>query len=272
MRRLTTTLLLLGALVGCRDDTVQLTFRPKVGTVYRYEVKVRSRSEVRLPGGDPQIRNDEITLQSEQTVLAAGRDGVRVKVILGDASGSVRTFVVRFDRAAQLESVESDDSAIPQGTDGAGGAAGAFGISEIFPAAAGAPPEGRLGPGERWKIDDRVSVPGAVEPAQLTGAGRLVELGLQDGAKVARLATSTTLRLTSTQNTAAGEQVLLDGEQVTEQRATHDLADGAVRAATSTTVGTFDLEISPPFGQLRDSVQGTLTVRVTSRTRRLDES
>ncbi|MEA3020877.1 MAG: hypothetical protein QOI47_2401 [Actinomycetota bacterium] len=261
-------LFLLGATVACRDDTVRLTFRPKVGAVYRYEVKVHSRSEVRLQGERPQVRDDDITLQSEQTVLAAGRDGVRVKVVLGDASGSVRTFVVRFDRAAQLQSVESDATSIPQGGD-AGTAAGTFGISEIFPAAAGAPPERRLGPGERWRIDDRVAVPGAVEPAQLTGSGRLVELGIEGGAKVARLATSSTLRLGSAQDTAAGERVLLDGRQVTRQRSTHDLSDGALRTATATTVGTFDLEITPPLGQPREPVQGTLSVRVTSRTQRL---
>ena len=59
---------------------------------------VRSRSEVRIPGETSQLRDEKIVLQSEHTVLAAGKDGVRVKVILGDASGSVRTFVVRFDR------------------------------------------------------------------------------------------------------------------------------------------------------------------------------
>lgn len=266
MRRLATlplVLLLAFGVTACRDDTVRLTFRPKVGAVYRYEVKVQSRSEVLLPGEKPRVHSEEIVLQSEQTVLNAGKDGVRVQVILGDASGSVRTFVVRFDRAAQLESVESDDAI-------SGGEAGVIGISEIFPAAAGAPPVGRLGPGERWTIDDDVSVPGSIGRARLTGEGRLVELGVQDGADVARLATSSLLRLSSAQETADGETVHLEGEQVTQQRASHDIADGAVREASSTTVGAFDLEIEAPFGQLRDAIHGTLTVRVTSRTRRLD--
>jgi hypothetical protein len=256
-------LLLLAGVTACRDDTVRLTFRPKVGAVYRYEVRVTSHSEVRLPGEKLREQSEEIVLQSKQTVLEAGEDGVRVQVILGDASGSVRTFVVRFDRAAQLESVESDDAI-------SDGEAGVIGISEIFPAAAGAPPDGRLQPGERWAIDDDVTVPGSIGRAVLTGEGRLVELGVLDGADVARLATSSRLRLSSAQETAEGETVHLDGEQVTEQRASHDLADGAVRAASSTTEGSFDLEIEAPFGQLRDPIRGTLTVRVTSRTRRLD--
>jgi hypothetical protein len=263
--------LLLGA-TACRDDTVRVTFRPDVGAVYRYEVTVRSRSEVRLPGEEPQVRTEEVVLQSEHTVIAAGRDGVRVRVILADAAGSVRTFVVRFDRAAQLESVESEDgngAATEAGTDEPEDA-GTFGISEIFPAAAGAPPDGPLGPGERWHIDDRVVVPGATSPARLTGEGRLAGLGVIDDEDVARLATSSVLRFSSSQQTDDGEVIALDGEQVTEQRAAHDLDDGAVRSSSSTTVGRFDLEITPPFGELRDPVRGTLSVRVTSRTVRLD--
>ena len=262
---------LLGVLLsGCRDDTVQVTFRPAVGAVYRYEVTVASHSEVRIPGEKPDVRDEEVVLQSEHTVLDAGPDGVRVRVILADASGSVRTFVVVFDRAAQLESVEADDAAGVDEADAPAGDTAAFGISEIFPAAAGAPPDRRLAPGERWAVDDSVAVPGSVGDARLLGEGRLVELGIDGGEEVARLATSAVLRLQLAQQDEGGETVLMDGEQVTEQRSTHDLADGAVRSASSTTTGTFALEIEPPFGQLRDAVRGTLQVRVTSRTVRLD--
>lgn len=257
-------------LTACRDDTIRVSFRPAVGAVYRYEVTVASRSEVRIPGERPDVREEEVVLQSEHTVLDAGPDGVRVRVILGNASGSVRTFVVVFDRAAQLESVEADDAAAVGETAASGSDPAAFGISEIFPAAAGAPPDRRLAPGERWEVDDLVAVPGAVGEAQLLGEGRLVELGIDDGEKVARLATSTVLRLQVTQQDVGGETVLLDGEQLTEQRSTHDLVDGAVRSASSTTRGTFALQIEPPFGQLRDAVRGTLEVRVTSKTVRLD--
>jgi hypothetical protein len=127
-------LLVAATVTACREDTVRLSFRPEVGDVYRYEVVVRSRSEVRLPGVEPEVREEEVVLQSEHTVLEADDDGVRVQVILGDASGSVRTFVVRFDRAAQLEAVEADDALVDASSD-----ADPFGISEIFPAASGTP-------------------------------------------------------------------------------------------------------------------------------------
>jgi hypothetical protein len=254
---------------GCKDDTVQVTFRPRVGAEYRYEVTVHSHSEVRIPGEDPEIRDDEVVLQSKHTVLAAGKDGVRVQVILGDAAGGIRTFVVRFDRAAQLESVESDDEH-PLGADTSSADPGIVGISEIFPGAAGAPPDRRLGPGARWHVDDRVTVPGADGDARLVGDGRLVELGIEDHEEVARLATTGVLELVSSQVADDGGIVVLQGSQVTEQRSTHDLDDGAVRSASSTTRGHFDLEIQPPFDQQRDPVRGTLTVTVTSETQRLD--
>jgi len=263
-------LLVLPVITGCRDDTVPVTFRPRIGSVYRYEITVRSRTEVRLPGEKPQVRSDEIHLQSEQTVLNAGANGVRVKVVLGDAKGGVRTFVVRFDRAAQLESVESEDTtSAAAGESATQSDSSVFGISEIFPAAAGAPPARQLHPGEGWPIDDRVTVPGSVGRAHLTGDGRLVALGYDGDAAVARIESATQLRFSSAQDSDGGERVLLDGVQVTDQHAAHDLKDGAVRTASSTTRGTFALEIQPPIGQVRDPVHGTLTVTVTSRTRRL---
>ena len=48
MRRLLATLLLLPALAACDDHTVAVTFRPEVGATYQYEVRVTSRSEIRL--------------------------------------------------------------------------------------------------------------------------------------------------------------------------------------------------------------------------------
>ena len=244
---------------------MRLSFRPDVGDVYRYEVTVRSRSEVRLPGHDPVVRSEEVVLQSEHTVLEADDDGVRVQVILADAAGSVRTFVVRFDRAAQLEAVEADDALVDVG-DGAD----AFGISEIFPAASGAPPDRRLAPGDRWEVDESIALPGAVGRSLLSGSGRLAELGVLDGNDVARVVTSTRLQLASEVVSLEGETLRLDGEQTTTQRASHDLADGSVRAASSSTTGEYDLEIRPPIGRIGEPVEGTLTVEVSSRSRRLD--
>lgn len=256
---------LLLLLSACRADTVRLSFRPSVGDVYRYEVTVTSRSEVRLPGAEPDVRAEEVVLQSEHTVLEADDDGVRVQVILADASGSVRTFVVRFDRAAQLEEVEADDALVD-----ATEAAEQFGISEIFPAASGAPPDRRLAPGDRWSIDESIELPGAVGRSVLRGSGRLTELGVLDGQDIARVSAETEVELASESVSLEGEVLRLDGEQSTTQRASHDLDDGSVREASSSTRGVYDLEIRPPLGRLGEPIRGSLTVEVSSRSRRLD--
>ena len=259
-RRLAAALLLLPLLAACREHTVSVTFRPEVGDTYQYEVTVRSRSEIRLEGEAPEVTTDEVVLRSQHTVLDAGPLGVRVRVVLAQEGTVPQAFVVVFDRSAQLESVEAVEG--PTGDAGSG-----LGISEIFPTAAGAPPDRRLSPGDRWSVDSDVVIPGSARPARLRGSGRLVELGVVDGRDVARLASRATLRIAS--DTATGD-LTLDGEQVIEQHATYDLADGSVRAASSTTTGTFEVEVAPPVGTGSDPVPGTLTVRVTSSTERLN--
>ena len=261
MRRLVATLLVLPLLAACRDHTVQVTFRPEVGAVYQYEVRVSSRSEIRLEGEEPEVTTDEVVLRSQHTVLDAGPLGVRVRVVLAQAGTVPQAFVVRFDRSAQLESVEAVEGPTPDADAGGG-----LGISEIFPTAAGAPPDRRLAPGDTWRVDDEVVVPGSDAPARLRGSGRLVELGVVDGREVARLASRATLRVAS--STVVGD-LSLDGTQVIEQRATYDLADGSVRSARSKTVGRFDVEVAPPVGTGSDAVPGTLRVEVTSTTTRL---
>lgn len=263
-RRFTSTLLAVAmaatGLVGCRDGTVRLTFRPEAGTTYRYEVEVRTVSEVRMGSQAPDIREEDVVLTAEHTVLRAGEDGVQVRVRLQEPGGPERVFEVVFDRAAQLEEVQSIEG-VPDDR------LGTLGISEIFPAAAGAPPDRPLAPGASWIIDDAIQLPdGSAAATQLTGSGRLVELAVVDGVEVARLASAARLPLESTQALPEGS-LHLSGSQVTEYAATHDLDDGAVREATSNTVGNFDLEIGPPTGVGTEPVSGTLRVEVSSSTR-----
>src|SRR5204862_2326468 len=110
-------------------------------------------------------------LTARQQVLDARGGTTRVEVQLSRDGIGARAFVMRFDRAAQLTAVESVEG-IPAE------ALGNLGLAEIFPAAAGAPPDRRLRPGDRWPIDDHVQLPGMTAPARLTGEGSLVELGV----------------------------------------------------------------------------------------------
>src|SRR5437588_271995 len=120
--------------------------------------------------------------------------------------GPVRTFVVRVDRAAQLAEVRSVEG-VPAS------ALGGLGLAEIFPAAAGAPPDRRLSPGDRWTLDQPVAVSGS-GPARLTGSGRLTELGVVSGRKVAT--TSSAYRLpVATTTTEEARPLRPDGVQFT---------------------------------------------------------
>jgi hypothetical protein len=249
--------LLAGALAGCEDDTVLVTFRPDVGSTYTYEVEVESTIVRTLEGAQPSARSERALFEARHTVLEAGPGGVRVEVVLRRAGSGSRTFVVRYDRAAQLQAVESVEGIDIE-------ALGDLGLSEIFPAAAGAPPDRRLRPGDRWTIDETVELPGPPGDAELTGSGRLSELGVVDGADVATIITRTELPVATDEGSQA-----LAGSQVTETTARHDLADGSVLDATSITRGDFRVVLSPPDGRTGPPVRGTLSVEVRSTTRRL---
>ncbi|HWH35959.1 MAG TPA: hypothetical protein VNT56_11665 [Acidimicrobiales bacterium] len=251
---------LLSTLVaGCREGSVRLTFRPEAGASYRYEVVVRTTTEVRLGDAEPELREEDVVLTAEHTVVRAGGSGVEVEVVLQEPGGPDRRFEVVFDRAAQLEEVQSIEG-VPDDR------LGTLGISEIFPAAAGAPPDRPLEPGASWVIDDVIQLPDGTDPTQLSGSGRLVELGVVGGVAVARLTSAARLPLESEMTTAGGT-LRLSGTQITDYSATHDLQDGAVREATSSTVGNFDLEVGPPPGVGASPVTGTLRVEVSSQTR-----
>lgn len=252
---------LVATLSGCREGTVRLTFRPEVGATYRYELEVSTVSEVRIGPTGPERREEDVRLTAEHTVLRSGADGVEVRVLLQEPGADDRVFEVVFDRAAQLEEVRSIEGVPDERL-------GVLGIAEIFPAAVGAPPDRPLAPGAGWVIDGAVQLPAGAPDTRLDGSGRLVELGVVDGRRVASLESAARLPLEAVVPSANGE-LRLEGVQVTDYRATHDLDDGSVREASSTTLGRFDLEVAPPPGQQASPVPGFLIVEVTSRIRLL---
>ena len=246
-------------LAGCRSDTVRVAFRPSVGARFRYQVEVSKTRMIRLGLAAPQRTVDHARLEADETVLASGPGGVRVNVELRRAGSAARHFVVLFDRAAQLTAVESIEglpAAILE----------PFGLSEIFPAAAGAPPARPLGAGERWTIDDQLQLVGSA-PVRLRGDGHLVRLGVVGGRKVASINTVTNLPVTSSTDLQGGH-VTLTGVEHTASDATRDLLDGAVEQAGSTTTGSYRVELAPS-GSQGAPVVGTMTIEVRSKTHRL---
>ncbi|MCA1657014.1 MAG: hypothetical protein LC713_04795 [Actinobacteria bacterium] len=251
---------LVGGLTACDRDTVRVSFRPAVGASYRFEVSVHSVTTTRLASGEPERSVDDIVLHVDETVVSATGGEARVQVRLRQAGASDRTFVVRLDRAAQLAGVDAVDGLPPS-------VVGPDALPQILPGAPGAPPDRPLAPGERWTIDAPARLPGGGD-SRLVGSGRLIELGLVDGRKVASTRALTRLPLTSTA-AVRGNAVALDGTETTEGMATRDIADGAVERATTVTRGDFGLVVAPAGDDRGARVAGRLNIEVRSDTRRL---
>lgn len=253
-------LLVVTSAAACRDDTVRLTYAPESGDRSVYEVRVRSQSVVQIAGQPEQKQVDEIVLRAEHVVLSADENGSTVRVRLrpeGDRAGDAREFVVRFDRAAQLAEVQEVEG-LPASV------LGDLGLVEIFPAAAGTPPDRRLEPGERWRIVDTAD-PASAQP--LSGRGRLAALDVDGGHAVGIVETVTDLPVVRS-GTSADGLFQLDGDQHTDTRTAHDLDDGSVRWSEAETIGSYALTLTPAE-EGAPSVRGRLRVSVESRTRRL---
>jgi len=246
------------SLSGCRADSVRLGFHPAVGATYSYATTVDTSTHTSLLAHD--VAPQHVTFESRERVLSIAKGVARVEVVL-DAQGSgSRTYVMQFDRAAQLTKVESVEG-IPSS------ALGDLGITEIFPAAAGAPPDRPLRPGDRWTIDDNIQLEQTGAPANLNGQGQLVELGVVDERRTATVRSTTELPVRTTSTSANSKQVL-DGVQHTELVVTYDLADGAVASVVATTTGRYTLTVSPSNGSHDQPVVGELLVVVRSTTTR----
>jgi len=253
-----------GALTACKgEESVHVGFRPETGTRYRYEIKVHSVTTTVIGDQPPARSVDDVTLESTDTVLSSAPDAVQVEVALRRTGSPDRTFRVRFDRGAQLAAVEAVDGLPPD-------VLGPAGFPEFLPAAATAPPDRALSPGESWKIDASPTLGGAA-PVHLEGTGRLVKVTSAGGRKVASIKADTRLPLSSTSQ-IADAKATLEGTEITESTATRALADGAVQNAESVTRGTFRLVLSPKTAGPGVPVTGTLSVEIRSQTRRLPDS
>jgi hypothetical protein len=245
-------------LASCRPDTVRVSFQPDEGTTYGYVVDVTAETLTELEGEEPRRQRQEVRLVEEQTVLDADESGVRVRVFVGEPGATGQSFVVRFDENAQLRSIDAAEDASPD-------VAGAVGVAEIFPGAAGTP-DRHVGPGVRWSTNRAVSLPGLTgddDEARIRTRGRFVEFAVDGDRRLARVASTTELPLRS--ETAS---LTLEGTETIRQDVTYDVADGSVHEATATTSGRFRIVVKPPAGTDAEPVTGTLTLTVRSVTRR----
>jgi hypothetical protein len=249
-----------GLLSACQPAGVELGFRPKPGSHYAYRVEVEAEVVTRIGDTARRRRVDHDILFADHSVLSAGPRSSRVEVRLRGDDQPTRTFVVRLDRAAQLAEVQRIEG-LPAS------ALGTLGLSEIFPAAAGAPPDRMLALGDRWRIDEPLTLPGSSQ-SRLVGEGRLLELGVVDGREVARVESTFRLPVQRSSDEPQG-RLLLDGTQTVRSRSTTAVADGAVEKVETETRGTFRLTLLPKDDPTGTGVPGELEIVVRSVTRRL---
>jgi hypothetical protein len=249
------------AFAGCAQPAggpaVTLGFRAPAGTELVYDVDVTT-SVVSQLEGPHETRHDHVRLLTRQTVGDTTGNQVRVNVEVtpedGTVSGGTRHYVARFDRDAGLAALESIDGLAPAFE-------GDLGPAEVLPGATDALPGRRLRAGDRWRIDQRLALPGAPGKTHLRGQGRLV--GLRSSAESARVATNTTLPVRRRIAVANGDLEMV-GDQKTTTDADYNVTTGAVERSRAKSVGHYVVVIPPPPGSDKRPVEGTLVVTVTS--------
>lgn len=264
LRRAAPALSLLAVLAGataCGDGTVTIAYRPTEGDRYRYSIDVESETETDIEGQPLRTSDNAFTIAAVHRVVSNDDTGSEVAVELTVGRRAARELLVRLDRAAQLTEVVEIEG-LPAAV------LGDLGLSEIFPAAAAAPPAGRLRPGDTWAIDAPVQVTGSPRE-RLVGTGRLAELDVRDGRQVAVVISTYRLPVSRRgQSSEADRQI--DGLQTTRSKTTYDLSDGSVLEAEAVTTGQFAVRLSPPGDQPGPTLSGRLEVTVRSSTERVD--
>jgi hypothetical protein len=245
-------LVLLGALVGCDPSTVTIRFHPSVGdtTTYRYEITATVTR--RLAGGAPVSTSESTRLEATQTVLSVEGGEARLEVALSRDGAGERTVEVRTGRADQLAGIDAVEG-VPVA------ALGLVGLADLFQVGSAAPPAGPLEPGQRWTVNEDVTVAGS--PARVSGEGRLDRLGVVAGNDVATVVTTLMLPLRLITDTGDG-LADLSGRQTTRSSATYDLADGSVRSSVATSTGRVRISIAPPGGLIGPPATGSLSYEI----------
>jgi hypothetical protein len=258
LARLVVLLMVLAAAPACRPDHVRVTYRPRPGSVAVYRVRVHAVVTTTIADRPPRRTEEDGTFTARHAVLQRGDRESEVQVRLTSSVAEPRTFVVSIDRGGQLTAVRSVEG-LPADI------LGGLGISEVFPAAAGAPPDRPLHPATRWLIDEPVALT-AGPVSRLVGTGQVVGFGVVHGRRLIELSTAYSLDAHQSGPQDNGT-IVLDGQASTAQRTARNVADGVVESADATTTGRFAISVTPDGAGV--AVPGTLTLEVTSHTHRI---
>jgi len=238
-------------LLGCRAETVALGFEPSVGDTYRYRYEIEATVTRTVDGQAPEVTEIVTELTSVQKVLERTVDGARAEVTLTSEGSAPRTAVVLLDRAGSLQAIQEIEG-LPLD---------ALGLPPVdaLLAATADPPDRPLAVGDRWTIAD----------GALTGDARLDRLGIVDDHEVAVVSASL-LEVLADAVVVDDSDVVLDGDLRSTTSTIFDLADGAVRRATTRSTGTVGVLVSPPAGVVVPPVEATITYELRVQTTQLE--
>jgi hypothetical protein len=182
-------------------------------------------------------RSDTGTVDALVTIEAKRRPRRQLTVRYGPRGG-----LVDVDDAAGLSEVLGD-----------------FAATDVVPGGVGALPDRPLRRGDRWKIDERVTLPDGA--SRVTGHGTLSAIGSIAGRPTARVRTTTRLpvRRRVTVGTGLVEMV---GSQEARTDARYAIRDGTLHRAAARISGDYVLVLQPPLGETAAPVQGSLELRI----------
>lgn len=252
-RRLVTGVLAvaLAALGACQPGTVRIDGHPSVGERSRYRYEIVATITRSIEGGAPTTSRVATTLLADQKVTAVSDAGVQADVTLRRDGAATRTARVLLNRSGAIRSIE-----LVAGLDSAD--VGLSQLGSLLPPAV-TPPTRALAPGARWAIDEE----------DVRGTGRLMRLGVVDGADVAVVETSLSERIADAV-TSGTSRATLTGTLRTYSTAAYDLEDGSTRHSTARSSGTVHARIEPPVGIQARPVLGTITYDIEVQAVRLD--
>lgn len=227
------------AMGACRPGTVELAFTPHVGDEARYRYEIDATLTQALDGSEPRVTEITTTIETHQQIVEVGEGGARAEVTLRRDGAPAHTASITLDRSGSLEGIGlGDDEAGP--------------IDALGTLLSGAPlPHRSVAPGSRWRVSDH----------DLRGEGRLVRLGVVDGRDTAVVASKLTHALDEAVETGS-TTAQLTGALHSATTSSYDLADGALRQATTRADGRVRALIKPPAGVDAAPAKGTITYAV----------
>jgi hypothetical protein len=241
----------LAALGACRAPTVRIHADPHVGDRARYRYEIDATVTRALEGAKATTTAVTTTLLVDQKVVALTDDGVEADVTLHRDGAAARTARVVLDNTGAIRGIELVAGLTSDGL-------GLAQLGSLLPPTM-APPAVPMAPGERWSISK----------GSLDGHGRLLRLGVVDGADVAVVRT-TLSDVVDDSVTGGASAARLTGRLRSTSTITYDLEDGSARRSAARSRGTVRARIEPPAGIDAAPVRGTISYDIRVRATRLD--